>query len=291
MAKNEDKVVFRRLIHSYISSIISTTLVLLLVAIAGTLLLNTHRLSNYFKENVKVAVLMKSGVNEKKVMAFEQKLAALPYVKDTRYVSSEQGIAETREAYGDIFISEFEVPPIPDAIEVTLLPQYVHTDSLRVISKEIQMNDIVAEVSYKESIIDMLNANTQRISLFILLFVAALMVISLALISNTVRLNVHANRYNIHTMKLVGATRSFIRRPYVVQGLFQGLISGILAMIILLGVLFYVKVDTKGLFDFFTLSMFLEITALVIGTGIVICTVSSRIVVNKLLELSKEELI
>lgn len=291
MAKNEDKVLLGRLVHSYISSILSITLVLLLVAIASTLQLNTSRFSRYFKENIKVSVLLKGHCSDAAIREFEEELSGYQYVKNTRFISAEEGLEETRKAYGDIFVEEFQIPPVPDAIEIGLHAEYVNSDSLRIIAKEIQMNKIVDEVAYKEALIDIVNANTERASMLIYAFVIILAFISIYLISNTVRLNVFANRFNIHTMKLVGATKGFIKRPFIIQSVFQGLISAILTMLILLGLLFYVKRDMSGLVNFFDETLFAEVAAIVTAFGVVLCWISTSVTVGKLLNLRKDELL
>jgi cell division transport system permease protein len=149
---------------------------------------------------------------------------------------------------------------------------------------------MVDEVVYQQSLVDALNANLRKISLVLFIFIALLLFISYVLINNTVRLNVFSRRFTIHTMKLVGATRSFIRAPFLIQSVFQGLFSSFLAIIILLGILFFIRTEFIQLFQIFRLDYLLLVMGIVIVSGIVICLLSTYLVVNKLVSLGKDEL-
>lgn len=290
MANKEDKVIFRRLLGSYVSSIVSITLVLLLVAIASMLLVNAGRLSDYLKENVKVSVLLKQNVSERAARSFETSVSSCRYVKSTEYISQEQGIAEMRELLGENFMDVFEVSPIPISIDLSLYPAYIHPDSLEIVRRELLSNDIVSEVSYQRGVIDSLNSNIRKISIVIAVFIALLLFISIVLISGTVRLNVYAHRFSIHTMKLVGATNGFIRKPFLAQALVQGLISSLLALLMLIGIMYYLRSEIVQLFQVFPLDLVLEVIAIVVATGVLICLLTSSGVVNRLVKLKKEEL-
>ena len=290
MGKVENKMMRRRLANAYLSSVISISLVLLLVGVASMLLVNAKSVSDYFKENMQVSVLMKQSVSEEKAMKFQEKLEKEKFIKSTLFVSKEQGRRELAEQLGEDFLDVFETSPIPVAIDVTLEADYVSRDSLEMVKARIGKSDLVEEVVYQTSLVEALNANISKVSLVIGVFIALLLFISFVLINNTVRLNVFARRFTIHTMKLVGATRSFIRAPFLVQGAFQGLFSSFVAIVMLVIMMFFIRSEFSQLFEIFRVELLLLVMGIVIVSGLVICLVSTWFVVNKLISLKKDEL-
>lgn len=280
----------RRLVGAWLSTVISISLVLLLVGVAALLVVNARSVSDYFKENMQVSVLMKQEVDDDEAMEYVAELDAMPFIKSSKFVSREQGTKEMAELLGEDFLKVFETAPIPVSIEVTLKADYVSTDSLEVVKKEIRRSGIVDEVVYQQSLVEKLNTNLKRISVVLGVFIVLLLFISFVLINNTVRLNVFSRRFTIHTMKLVGATKSFIRAPFMVQAVFQGLFSALLATLMLVGILFFVRSEFAQLFEVFRLDLLLVVIGVVILSGVVICTISTALVVGHLVSLSKEEL-
>lgn len=290
MGKGENNIIGRRLANSYLSSVISISLVLLLVGIASLLLVNARSVSDYFKENMQVSVLMKQNVSEKSARQFQDKLDGMRFIRSSEFISKEQGQKEMAELLGDDFLSVFETSPIPVSIDVTLDADYVSADSLEMVRREISESSLVDEVVYQRSLVDALNANLSRISMVIGVFIILLLFISFVLINNTVRLNVYARRFTVHTMKLVGATRSFIRGPFLVQSVFQGLFSAFIAIIALLGILFVIRREFLQLFAIFRLELLLAVMGIVLVAGVLICFISTWLVVDKLVSLKKDEL-
>lgn len=280
----------RRLANAYLSSVISISLVLMLVGVASLLLVNAKSVSDYFKENMQVSVIMKQYVTEDAAMDFKKELEKAPYIKTSVYVSREQGEREMKELLGEDFLNVFEASPIPVSIMVTLTADYVTADSLDVVKADISRSALVEDVSYQRSLVDTLNANLSKISIFISVFIALLLFISFVLINNTVRLSVYARRFTIHTMKLVGATRSFIRAPFLLQAAFQGIFAAFIAIIALLGMLFLLKSQFDELFRIFQLDMLLLVMGIILSAGLLICLVSTWFVVNRLLSLNKDDL-
>ena len=290
MTAGENKLIRRRLVGAWLSTVISISLVLLLVGVAALLVVNARSVSDYFKENMQVSVLMKQEVDDDEAMEYVAELDAMPFIKSSKFVSREQGTKEMAELLGEDFLKVFETAPIPVSIEVTLKADYVSTDSLEVVKKEIQRSGIVDEVVYQQSLVEKLNTNLKKISVVLGVFIVLLLFISFVLINNTVRLNVFSRRFTIHTMKLVGATKSFIRAPFMVQAVFQGLFSALLATLMLVGILFFVRSEFAQLFEVFRLDLLLVVIGVVILSGVVICTISTALVVGHLVSLSKEEL-
>jgi cell division transport system permease protein len=280
----------RRLANAYLSSIISISLVLLLVGMASMLLVNAKSVSDYFKENMQVFVMMKQNVSEERALGFKAKLDKERYIKNAVFVSKEQGKREMADLLGEDFLDVFETSPIPVSIDVTLNADYVSADSLEVVRAEIARSPLVDEVVYQRSLVDALNANLSRISLVMGVFIALLLFISYVLINNTVRLSVFARRFTIHSMKLVGATKQFIRAPFLVQSAVQGIFAAVISIVVLVGILFFVKREFAQLFEIFRLELLLLVMGIVLVSGLIICVTSTYFVVGKLVSLKKDEL-
>ena len=290
MERTDNKIMRRRLANAYLSSVISISLVLLLVGVAAMLLVNAKGVSDYFKENMQVSVLLKQNVDEDDALDFRSELEKLPYIKATAFISQEQGKREMEELLGSDFLDVFETSPIPMSIDITLNADYVSADSLEVVRAAVGKSPIVDEIVYQTSLVDALNANLSKISLCLGVLIVLLLFISFVLINNTVRLNVFARRFTIHTMKLVGATKSFIRAPFLVQAVFQGIFSSLIAILALVGILFLMRTEFAQLFQIFRLDMLLLVMAIVVASGILICFVSTWLVVGKLVSLKKDDL-
>lgn len=290
MSKGDNGIMKRRLANAYLSSVISISLVLLLVGLASMLLVNAKGVSNYFKENMQVTVMMKQNVTEEEAVEFQDVLDGERFIGSTTLVTREQGRREMEDLLGEDFLDIFETSPIPVSIDVTLKADYVSVDSLEVVKEAISASDLVDEVEYQSSLVDALNANLSRISMIMGVFIALLLFISYVLINNTVRLNVFSRRFTIHTMKLVGATRSFIRAPFLVQAAFQGVFSAFIAIIALVGILYFMRSEFEQLFEIFRLDLLLTVMAIVLVSGLVICMTSTWFVVNRLVSLRKDDL-
>lgn len=280
----------RRLANAYLSSVISISLVLLLVGVAAMLLVNAKSVSDYFKENMQVTVMMKQNVSDEAAMTYQKDLDKKRFIKKTVYVSKEQGMREMADMLGEDFLDVFETSPIPVSIDVTLKAEYVSADSLEVVKNEIVKSSLVDEVVYQSSLVDALNANLSKISAILGIFISLLLFISFVLINNTVRLNVYARRFTIHTMKLVGATRSFIRAPFLIQAAFQGVFAAFLAIIALVVMMYFVRSEFEQLFEIFRLDLLLTVIGIVLASGLAICLTSTWFVVNRLVSLKKDEL-
>lgn len=290
MGREENGIISRRLRNAYMSTVISISLVLFLVGIASLLLVNARTVSDYFKENMQITVMLKQDVSEKRAKDFLLDLGSERYIKSTEYISVEQGEKEMAAMLGDDFLDVFESSPIPVSIDVTLKADYVSADSLDMVKTEISRSPLVDEVVYQPSLVEALNANLSKISLVIGVFIILLLFVSFVLINNTIRLNVYARRFTIHTMKLVGATRAFIRAPFMVQAVFQGIFSAMIAILGLIGLLYFIRSEVAQLFRIFSLDLLLAVMGIVLAAGVLICMSSTYFVVNKLVSLNKDDL-
>ena len=290
MQNLSNRLVRRRLFGAWVSTVISISLVLLLVGVASILLLNARSVSDYFKENLQVSVLMKQDVTEEQALAYQSSLAGLPGVKATTFISREQGIEEMAQMLGRDFLDVFSTAPVPVSIDVNLEAAYVSPDSLEVVKAALSASPLVDEVVYQTSLVEALNANLQKIGLVLGVLILLLLFISFVLIGNMVRLNVFSRRFTIHTMQLVGATRGFIRAPFIGQSALQGLFAALVAILLLVGGLFILRKEFVQLFEIFRLDTLLVTMGIVIVSGVLICVVSTWIVVGRLVRFDRDQL-
>ena len=290
MQNLSNRLVRRRLFGAWVSTVISISLVLLLVGVASILLLNARSVSDYFKENLQVSVLMKQDVTEEQALAYQSSLAGIPGVKATTFISREQGIEEMAQMLGRDFLDVFSTAPVPVSIDVNLEAAYVSPDSLEVVKTALSASPLVDEVVYQTSLVEALNANLQKIGLVLGVLILLLLFISFVLIGNMVRLNVFSRRFTIHTMQLVGATRGFIRAPFIGQSALQGLFAALVAILLLVGGLFILRKEFVQLFEIFRLDTLLATMGIVIVSGVLICVVSTWIVVGRLVRFDRDQL-
>ncbi len=290
MGKKENNILYRRLLRSYFSSVISISLVLFFVGMAGLVIVNARSVSDYFKENITVTAILALEADETDAEGMIPTFIESRYVKDTRIVSKEEGVMQMQELLGEDFLDLFEVNPIPVSIELKVDADYISTDSLKVVEEWIRTLPDVEDVVYQQSLVDLLNANIERVALISGGFVLLLLFISVVLISNTVRLNVYSKRFTIHTMRLVGATKRFITKPFVGQAFFQGFISGAIADLFLLLFLHFVRNEFYQLFTIFDAMMLGAVMGVVILFGILICMISTAIVVRNMISLNNDQL-
>ena len=290
MAEKEGNILYRRLLRSYFSSVISISLVLFLMGMTGVLIVNAKSVSNYFKENIMVSAVLNVEADEADASELADNLEKNRYVKDIRIITKEEGVEEMKEMLGDDFLDVFEVNPIPVSLELQISADYISMDSLKVIEDAIYEYPAVDEVVYQQSLVELLNANIERIGVVAGVLVLLLLFISVVLINNTVRLNVYSKRFTIHTMRLVGATKGFITRPFVGQAFFQGLIAGSVADVFILGALYLIRNEFYQLFSLFDAMLLGLVMVAVIVLGVLICLVSTAAGVRSMISLTKNEL-
>lgn len=290
MPGKDKKMMRRRLANAYTSSIVSISLVLLLVGIASLLIVNARSVADYIKESMHVSVLMSPGTDQSEAELYCSSVSTLPYVKSARVVSREEGTEELKAMLGEDFLSVFETSPVPVSVEISLQADYVSADSLAMVTAMLSRFDIVDEVNCQQSLVEALNSNLTRISLILGVFILLMLFISFVLIGNTVRLNVFARRFTVHTMKLVGATKGFIRKPFVRASVWQGLASAALALALIAGIILFLKRSFVQLFELIDVRSMAVVAGVVIVTGVLICVLSTYFVVGKLISMSKDEL-
>lgn len=290
MPKPESKMMKRRLANAYLSSVISITLVLLLIGVAAFVVINSGSVARYLKENVKISVLFVQNATEQDAEEYLGSVKALPYVHDTRLITREEGERELAEMLGEDFLDVFETSPVPISVDVTLNAEYVVPDSLAFVSEVLAASPMVEEVDSQQPLVAILNENLAKISAVFGVFILLLLFISFVLINNMVRLSVFARRFTIHTMKLVGATKAFIRAPFLRGALVQGLISAFLASAAIWGIYYAARSSFSELFEIFDIVTLLESTGIIFVCGVLICVLSTFFVVGRLVSANKDEL-
>ena len=290
MVLNDNKILRKRYVRAFLSSVASIALVLFLVGIAATLLVSQKSITGYLKEDMQVSVMMKPQVGESAALKCKKTIDGMAFTKSSSYISKEQGAREMASLLGEDFLDVFETSPIPISVNLTLKADYVTADSLEVVKSRLGALKEVSEVVCQQSLVEALNSNLNKISIFLAALISLLLFISFVLINNTVRLSVYSRRFTIHTMKMVGATKAFIRRPFVLESIFQGLFASFLAVIFILCSLVFLKGQFSQLFSVFTIGMLLTVILIVVGAGLLICTLSTVVTVNKLVGLDKAEL-
>jgi cell division transport system permease protein len=279
-----------RLRSSYLTLIVSISLVLFLLGVLGMVIINARGLSDYFKESLSFSIMLDEEAKEADIRMLQKDMDAKPYVKSTEYISKDEAAAKLKDDLGEDFINFLGYNPLSPSIDVYLYAQYTKPDSVSKIEKYVMEYPFVKEVYYQESLLYLINENVKKISLFILVISLFLFLIALTIINNTIRLSVYSKRFLIRTMQLVGATKSFIRRPFLVKSIFQGLIAGLIAMILLLGLLYMVEKEFFLLFTFQDINMLFLLGAAIILTGIIINIISTFFSVNRYLSISEDKL-
>ena len=274
----------------FITSSISTTLVLLLLGMVVFFVLSANNLSTYVRENIGISVLVSDDMKEPEALKFQKTLNEKSYVKESLYISKEQALKEQTEAMGTDPAEFLGYNPFTASIEIKLNAQYANSDSIAWIEKEILTNKKVMEVSYPQNLIDSVNRNIQKVSIFLLGLAALLTLISFALINNTIRLAIYSKRFLIHTMKLVGASWSFIRRPFLVRNVWIGVLAGIMADAVLLGMAYMLVKYEPQLIEIITPNTLLIVMASVLVFGLAITFLCAYISINKYLRMKASAL-
>lgn len=269
----------------YISTIFSIALVLVMLGMLGLILVHAKNLSNYVKENIVLNIIVDEGAKETDVLQFQKDLDANPAIKQTQYVNKELAARNLTKDLGEDFVNFLGYNPLLSTVDVYLKADYANNKSIEALKAQIGKNPVVKEVIYQSSLIDMVNKNINTISLVILAFAAILMLISIALINNTIRLAIYSQRFLIKSMQLVGATRSFIRRPFVLIAALHGLIAAIIAIIILLGILYYAQREVPEIVILRNYTEFGFVLLFLVGVGIFITAISTTFAVSKYLRL------
>ena len=290
MKTSKNKTLNRRILSSSTSVVISLSLVLFVVGLLGLVLINAQKLSDYVKENIGFTIMLKDDVNEIETLKFQKILDASDFAKSTSFTTKEQATADLKTDLGEDFVEFLGYSPLLASIDVKLNAEYGNTDSLEIITNELSENANVFEVYYQKDLIDKLNSNVNRLSFFLLIFCVLLFFIAFALINNTIRLSVYSKRFLIRTMRLVGATNSFIQKPFLSKGIYQGIYSSLFAIFMLIGAIQLVQGDTANMLNIDDLKIIGIVFLLILASGLFISIFSTFFAVRKFIKLNENEL-
>ncbi|MBE0675798.1 MAG: cell division protein FtsX [Bacteroidales bacterium] len=290
MSRNNSGISKTKLRSSYLTLVVSVSLVLFLLSILGLVIINARELSDYFRESLSFSVILDEDVKEADIRMLKKDLDAKTFVKSTEYISKEDAAVKLKEELGEDFLSFLGYNPLSPTIDVYLHAGYTNPDSIAIIEKYLLEFPVVGEVYYQESVLHLINENIRKIGLFLGVLSAFLFIIALTIINNTVRLSVYSRRFIIRTMQLVGATRSFVRRPFLVRSAFHGLLAAILSLLLLVGLLYLIEREFFRLFTFENLNLLFLLMGFIIITGVLINVVSTFFAVNRYLSISEDKL-
>jgi cell division transport system permease protein len=288
--QKESRTIRSRLFTSYLTSIISNTLVLFLVGLVLLLLLNTKKLSDYIRENIGFSVMLYDNVREAEILKLQKTLDAKIFVKSTQYISKDKAAQDLQRDLGEDFIQFLGYNPLLPTIDLKLKADYTNPDSISVIEKDLLKNSEIKEVFYQKSLLLLVHENVQKISLIILGFSCLLLLIALVLINNTIRLSVYSKRFVINTMQLVGATDGFIRRPFLLKSMLNGIYAAFIAAILLVLVVYYVQKQIGDILiikEFFTIGILLSS---IFAIGIFLNVISTFMSVTRYLRMKIDDL-
>jgi cell division transport system permease protein len=275
---------------SYFTSIISIALVLFIIGLLLFLVMNAKKLSDSVKENIGFSVLLNEPAKEADIIRLQKELDAKPFVRSTKYITKEESAKQLQNDLGEDFVNFLGYNPLPISIDVKMIASYANSDSLTIIEKKLQQNPLVKEVLYQKSLVHLINENIRKISIILLAFSALLFIIAIALINNTIRLSIYARRFLIRTMQLVGATRSFIRKPFLYKSILHGIYASIIAYCLLGSLVYIGRQELPELIDFQNIEVFILVFAFILIIGVSITVICTFFAINKFLGLTQDEL-
>lgn len=290
MNKKQKNTNWLRIINSYITTTFSITLLLFLVGIIALLYLSSSQINNYVKENISFSVFIKEDAKEVDILKLQKMLDAKPYVKSTYYITKDMAAEQMKKDLGESFLEMLNENPLPPSIEVKYKADYAVPDSIKKIEKEIKAFPIVDEVYYQRDLVYIIYKNLNTISFFVLIISILLLVIAIALINNTIRLLIYSKRFLIKTMQLVGATKSFIRFPYVAKAVYQGLIASFMAIGFISAVVYFLQQQLSEIINFYDTKLLGITYGIILLSGIFISFISSYFAVTRYLRLRLSEL-
>lgn len=290
MPNHNNTAATKKLRSSYFTTTISIALVLFLLGMIGLLLLNASRVSSYVKENLCLTVTFAPDTRDAEIRQIEKQLLTLPQVKTVRYIDKDEAAREMEANLGENFLDMLDENPLLPSMEIKLFAQYANEEGMGGIAETVRTFKPVRDVNFEKDVVNLIHENVRKISLVLLGFSVLMLLVAITLINNTVRLMVYSKRFLIRTMQLVGATRGFIRRPFVASAVIQGLVGGAVANAMLAVVVFFSARELPGIVGFNNAFSLSALFAVVFVTGVALTLVSTTLSVNKYLNLRTADL-
>ena len=290
MGKSFEQYQKRKLISSYFSVVLSIALVLFLLGILGVLVLNTKKMADHFKEQITISVFLKESAKEVEINQLQKSLAMADYTKTATFVSKEEAAKVHSEEIGENFMDFLGYNPLKNSIDVNLNADFVSPDQIEEIAEEIAIKNYVDEISYDKPLVGLLSDNVKKISFWILIASAIFTFIAVLLINSSIRLSIYSKRFIIKTMQMVGATKTFIRRPFIWTNIKLGMLGSLIALLAMAGVLYYFNdvFPELQLFSDPTIMVILFVGVFILG--LLISLISTYFATQRFLNLRTDEL-
>lgn len=288
--KQNQSTVTSRLRTSFVTTIISISLVLFMMGILGLLALNARMLSRYVKENIGFTVFLKEGIKEVDMQRMQKNIGIMQGVKSTRFVSKDEAANELQKELGEDFVNFIGYNPLPPSIDIKFQYEYATPQNLAGFEKQVLTYPEVREVFYQKSLMQLVNENVNKIGIVLGSFIGMLLLICIVLINNTIRLSIYSKRFIIRTMQLVGATRGFISGPFVLKGALNGIIGAVVSLLMLSVVIYFLQQDFKDIASYIDFELLGILYLSVVLLGIAITSASTYLAVNKYLRIKTDNL-
>jgi len=290
MSKTFEKYQKKRLRSSYLSVIVSIALVLFLVGLLGLIVLKTQELAKHFREQVTLSVFIKDNADVNQISDFKKALQTKEYTQKVSFVSKENAAKLMQKEIGQDFLEFLGTNPLKNVMNIHLKSDFVTSEKMKAIEKSLIQNKLVHEITYDKPLIELLNKNIKRASLWILIFSGLLTLIAVVLINSSIRLSVYSKRFTIKTMQMVGATKSFIRRPFIWTSIKLGVFGALLAIIALIGMGYYIEIQIPEISLLSNYTLLGIVFGSVLVLGVLITWLSTFFATRRFLNLRTNEL-
>lgn len=290
MASSYEKYQRRRLISSYFSVVLSVFLVLFLLGLLSLFVINSKKLSDDFKEEIPMSVYFKDAASDSILKAFGEKLKASAFVKTDTFVSKETAASKHKDIIGEDFMQFLGFNPLQNSYDIHLKADFVQADSIKKIEQDFKQNKMISDIVYDKHLVDLVNDNVKKITFWMLVITGFLALIAVLLINSSMRLSIYSNRFIIKTMQMVGATKSFIRKPFIMRSIKLGIVGALLAILGIIGVLFYIDSNFPKLGILENQVMIGAVLLGVLVLGILISWFSTFFATQKFLNLRTDDL-
>jgi cell division transport system permease protein len=290
MSSSFDKFQKRRLISSYFSVVLSVFLVLFLLGILGLFIVNSKKMADDFKEKIAMTVFFKNEANDSILKAFGGDLKKAPYAKSMVFVTKEAAAKQHTDIIGEDFMTFLGENPLQNSYDIHLKADFVEKDSIAKIESRLRKNPMISDIVYDKQLVNLVNDNIKKVSMWILIISGFLTFIAVLLINSSLRLSIYSHRFIIKTMQMVGATKSFIRKPFVMRSIRLGMLGAVLAIIALIGVLFYIETNFPDLGILENETLIIAVLLGVFAIGILITWLSTHFATQRFLNLRTDDL-
>ena len=290
MSSSYDKFQKRRLISSYFSVVLSVFLVLFLLGLLGLFVLNSKKLSDDFKEEIAMTVFFKNEANDSILKNFGTELEAMRFVKSSVFVSKDSAAKQHTDIIGEDFMTFLGTNPLQNSYDIHLKADYIVADSIRKIETKLRANEMVSDIIYDKQLVNLVNDNIKKVSYWILIISGFLTLVAVLLINSSMRLSIYSHRFIIKTMQMVGATKSFIRKPFIWRSVKLGFLGSVLAVLALLATLVYLDTNFPNLGILDDKLIIGLVLLAVVGIGILITWISTFFATQRFLNLRTDDL-